>query len=200
MLLATGLFFLSGCVVEEHPRREVIVEPAPVVGEEVVVVAPPPLREEVIVERPSPGHVWIRGYWAWRGGHHVWVGGRWELPPHPGYVWVEPRWESRGNGYFFVAGNWRAGAVVAAPVAPGVDVRVNFIAQAPPPIRHEVVVERTRPSHDHVWIEGYWVWREGHHVWITGHWERPPHPHMVWIAPRWEHRHEGYVFIEGYWH
>lgn len=89
--------------------------------------------------------------------------------------------------------------VEPAPVAPAVGVHVNFIAQPPPPPRHEVIVERTRPSRDHVWIQGYWVWREGRHVWIGGHWERPPRPHAVWVEPRWEHRHEGYVFVDGYW-
>jgi hypothetical protein len=201
VLAVSGVIFLGGCVVEDHPRREVIVEPAPMTGDEIVVNAPPPPRDEVIVARPSPGHVWIRGYWAWRGGHHVWVGGRWELPPHPGYVWTEPRWEARGNGFVFIGGSWRVGDVaVHATVAPVLGAHLAYVAQPPPPVRREVIVEQTRPSRDHIWIGGYWVWREGRHFWVGGHWERPPHAHAVWVAPRWEHHPEGYVFIQGYWH
>jgi hypothetical protein len=80
------------------------------------------------------------------------------------------------------------------------DASVGVIVKlAPPPARREVIVERERPSREHVWINGYWVWREGRHVWVAGRWERPPHPHAVWVEPRWEHRREGYAFVEGYW-
>lgn len=115
----------AGCVVEEAPRRPrppvTVVEAAPpretvVVREvprpraEVVVikVAPPPPIREVVVERerPSPRHVWIEGYWAWRGGRHEWVKGHWELPPRANAVWVPPRWERRGEGYVFIEGVW----------------------------------------------------------------------------------------------
>ena len=79
-----------------------------------------------------------------------------------------------------------------------VDINVVLEAISPPP-RHEVIVERDRPSRDHVWIKGYWANRRGHHEWIDGHWERPPHGRTVWIEPRWEKHDRGYVFIEGYW-
>jgi hypothetical protein len=200
-LLAPGLAFLGGCVVEETPHRTVYVDPSPA-GEVVVVDAPPPPQDEVIVAQPSPEYVWVRGYWIWRGGRHAWIAGRWERPPHPGFVWVEPRWEHRPHGYVFIGGNWRAGAVAVhaqVAVASPVSVGVGFVAQPPPPPRREVVLERERPSRDHVWINGYWVWREGRHAWVAGHWERPPHPHAVWVEPRWEHRREGYVFIAGSW-
>jgi hypothetical protein len=201
VLLAPSLLFLGGCVVEQPAGRAVYVEPAPT-GEVVVDVAPPPLQEEVVFAQPSPAHVWVRGYWMWRGGRHVWLAGRWELPPRAGFVWVEPRWEHRERGYVFVAGSWRAGSAVVhetVAVQPSVSVHVNFVAQPPPPPRREVVVERERPSREHVWLNGYWAWREGRHVWLAGHWERPPRPHAVWVEPRWEHRREGYVFVEGFW-
>lgn len=85
--------------------------------------------------------------------------------------------------------------VLVAEVNLGVNVDV-----APPPPRDEVIVERDRPSRDHVWVKGYWAWRDGHHVWVAGHWERPPRAHATWIEPRWERRGHGYVFIDGYWH
>lgn len=192
-LACPALLFLGGCV--EGPvrvRREVYVQPAPPpVAEVVYVGAPPPPREEVIIAQPSPAHVWIKGYYVWRESRHVWIAGHWELPPRHGYVWVEPRWERRDRGYVFLAGGWHEG--------PAVHVSLSFVAQPPPPPRHEVIIERNRPSPEHIWIKGYYVWREGRHVWVAGHWERPPHRGAVWIEPRWEHRPEGFFFIEGVW-
>lgn len=77
-------------------------------GPEVVVAdAPPPPIVEVIGVRPSPNHVWIRGYWDWDGHRRFWHGGRWELPPHGHGNWIEPRWEHRGGSYVYVRGYWR---------------------------------------------------------------------------------------------
>jgi hypothetical protein len=120
---ALGLLstFVGGCVVAERPphRERVRVEtPPPVVVREappglraeiVIHEAPPPPRREVMVERdrPSPRHVWVAGYWEWRGGRHSWVAGHWELPPRERAVWVEPRWEHRGDSYVFIQGTWR---------------------------------------------------------------------------------------------
>src|SRR6476659_7884421 len=50
----------------------------------------------------------------------------------------------------------RETVVVREPVAPAPAVVV--IREAPPERRHEVVVERDRPSPRHVWIAGYWAW------------------------------------------
>lgn len=168
----------------------------------VIEMPPPPLREEIIVVQPSPAHVYIRGYWAWREGRHIWVAGHWDLPPRPGCVWVEPRWERRERGYVFVSGNWQSGGVRVQEniqVAPSINVTLNIVAKAPPPPRHEVIIERERPSPGHIWIKGYWVWRKGRHVWMAGHWEHPPHANAVWTEPSWERRDRGYVLIEGFW-
>jgi len=99
---------LTGCVVEpaRRPRREVVVAPPPPADVVIVHEAPPPLRVDVIPARPSPRHLWIRGYWRHEPHGYVWVPGRWVLPPRRGASWVEPRWEVRGGGYFFVEGHW----------------------------------------------------------------------------------------------
>ena len=76
-------------------------------GVELIVEAPPPPRHERHEHRPGPDFVWIDGYWAWHGGHHEWVAGRWDRPPHGRREWVAPRWEHRGNGYVFIDGSWR---------------------------------------------------------------------------------------------
>jgi len=84
---------------------------------------------------------------------------------------------------------------VAPAHAPVVEAVV--IASAPPPPRAEIIV--AQPSPAHVWIKGYWVWREGRHFWVSGRWELPPRAGMVWVEPRWERRDHGYVFIAGCW-
>ena len=48
IMLAT-LVSLSGCMVEARPVPYGVVE----------------------------GRVWVPGYWAWNGGHQVWVRGHW---------------------------------------------------------------------------------------------------------------------------
>jgi len=55
-----GLLSLGGCVVAPAPY-------APPYGETVVVA-------------PSPGYIWIDGYWGWTGQQRIWVPGRWEPP------------------------------------------------------------------------------------------------------------------------
>ncbi len=104
----SSLFF-SGCVVERHPRRHVVVyEPAPVVvGTEVIVQEPPPPpRREVIIARPGPAHVWVPGVWVWQG-RWVWEAGHWALPPKAGAVWVPHRYVLRGGVHVYVHGGWR---------------------------------------------------------------------------------------------
>jgi hypothetical protein len=69
-----------------------------------VDVAPPPLRVEE-VPPPRAGFVWAPGYWEWRGGQHVWIGGRW-VGERRGYHWVPDRWEQRGPHWHHYVGHW----------------------------------------------------------------------------------------------
>jgi len=90
----------------------------------------------------------------------------------------------------------------APPMAQAVfiaDIDLSIVLEAPPPPRHEVIIERNRPTRDHVWVNGYWMNRRGHHEWVAGRWEVPPRGRTVWNEPRWERRGRGYVFVEGYW-
>ena len=181
---------------ESGPQNTIIVQQAP----------PPPMRE-YIIERPSPRYVWIDGYWAWRGDRHVWVPGRWDLPPRERLVWVEPRWERRSNGYVFVEGSWRdadrsdySGGVSLGNSGPGPNRRMISVREPPPPPRREFIDERYRPSRSHVWASGYWRHEGRAYVWMPGHWDMPPRGYRDWDAPRWEPRDGNYIFIEGRWH
>ena len=204
-----GYVLKEGFWDDSPPPAQQVVRAAPAqpsAPQEIVVTAPPPPPQRaVIYERPSPTHIWVQGYWVWRGSRHVWVAGYWAMPPRHNVVWVPARWEMRGNRYVFVDGYWRDSVVMSAPPPPPQQVVVMsppaqqevVVVAAPPPPRVEVVY--ARPSRDHVWISGYWAWRGGRHVWIAGHYELPPRGHHTWIEPRWERRGGSYIFIEGTW-
>lgn len=72
-----------------------------------------------------------------------------------------------------------------------------IVTQAPPALQTEVVL--ARPSPDHMWVPGYWTWRDGRYEWMAGHWEVPPHSNSTWIAPHYEPENGGYRYYEGYW-
>ena len=86
------------------PQTVVVTQP---VQAQVIVAPPPPPPTEVVYARPSRFHVWVPGFWAWRGGRYVWIAGHWERPPHGRRGWAEPRWERRGGNYVFIEGHWR---------------------------------------------------------------------------------------------
>ncbi len=67
-------------------------------------VAPPAPQVEVVPE-PRVGYVWAPGYWEWRGGRHVWVGGHW-IGERRGYHWAPDRWEQAGPHWHRVPGHW----------------------------------------------------------------------------------------------
>lgn len=66
-----------------------------------------------------------------------------------------------------------------------------------PAMQQEVV--QVRPSSQHVWIAGYWTWRNERYEWMAGHWEMAPRSNSAWVAPRWERNGSSYTFYEGYW-
>lgn len=88
-----------------------------------------------------------------------------------------------------------------APTPMNAQVSLSIRVDAPPPPpRHEVIVESSRPGPDFVWVGGYWDGAPGHYVWTPGHWDRPPHGHGVWVGPRWEVDHDGhYHQVKGEW-
>src|SRR4051812_47500987 len=106
LLLVVGTFLATGC----YSHRRVVVRETATVGTpgEVVVVqtAPPAPRTEVIGVAPSPGHVWIQGYWAYRHGRYVWVPGHYELRPRTTATWVPGHWNHTYRGWVWTAGHW----------------------------------------------------------------------------------------------
>jgi hypothetical protein len=73
-----------------------------------VRIGPPAPIVEVRPGAPSPRHLWIPGYHRWDGRAHVWVPGRWELPPSHYRVWAPGHWvHHRHHGWYWVRGHWR---------------------------------------------------------------------------------------------
>jgi hypothetical protein len=99
MAITFAVVASTGCA--SHAQR------APRAGVTYVVVDPPPPRRDVIVVRPSSSHVWVDGYWAWRGREYVWTPGRWDLPPRGYRSWVPGRWQRERHGWFWIGGRWR---------------------------------------------------------------------------------------------
>jgi hypothetical protein len=151
-----------------------------------VGIAPPAARFEVRPRAPSPRHVWVNGYWGWRGGKHVWEAGRW-VEGRPGFLWVDAHWVNEGGQWIFNEGHW------VASTAPGGEAVVET---APPPPRVEFVpAERDWPA-GQVWVAGHWEWHGGHHEWIPGRYEgrREGHhfePHRWDRQPDGKWRHSG---------
>jgi len=74
----------------------------------VVMVAPPAPRVETIGEAPTPGLVWLSGYWGWVGDRYEWTAGHWEAA-HPGRHWVAHQWVRQGDGWRMKPGHWERG-------------------------------------------------------------------------------------------
>ena len=87
------------------------------------------------------------------------------------------------------------GTIAAVPTPVGASSIV--VMQAPPAAQQEIPT--ARPTRDHVWVSGYWTWRNSRYEWVAGHWEVPPTASSVWVPPRWQPEGNSWRFYEGYW-
>ncbi len=56
---------------------------------------------------PSPGFIWVPGYWAWDPDFgYYWVPGMWVLPPFPGALWTPGYWVWSDGVYIWYEGYW----------------------------------------------------------------------------------------------
>jgi WXXGXW repeat (2 copies) len=105
-----------------------------------------------------------------------------------------------GLGLLSIAG-FSSPPLVASPILADIILNIGMgIDSPPPPPRHEVIDELSRPRPYFVWVDGYWDGTPGQYVWVGGHWDLPPHPDDHWIAPKWEKDRNGkYYQIKGEW-
>ena len=98
-LFAAAVFTssMTGCMVYARPRVGVVYIPR----------GPPVERVEVIPAAPSGEHVWVKGYWGYRGAEFEWMPGRWERPIAGRRVWEAHHWVHDRNGWYLVEGHWR---------------------------------------------------------------------------------------------
>lgn len=67
----------------------------------------------------------------------------------------------------------------------------------PPPSRTEIVT--VVPSPQHVWVPGYWTWRDDDWVWQSGYRESRPRPDALWVPGQWVATADGWLWKDGYW-
>ena len=96
-----------------------------------------------------------------------------------------------------LSGTLLAGCVYHERTAVTPSGEVVVVKEAPPEPRHEVI--GVAPSPSHVWISGYWSYRNGRYVWVPGHYENRPHTASVWVAGHWDHTSRGWVWTPGHW-
>lgn len=87
-------------------------------------------------------------------------------------------------------------ALPAHPSGTEAQARVVVVRTAPPRARAER--RPARPSRDHVWVAGHWVYRNGRYVWRSGRWIRDRAGYRYRPA-RWVQRADGWVYVEGRW-
>ncbi len=164
------------------------VRPAPGPRAEVVyaVREPPPPRVEIIAAAPDDEHVWLSGHWAWRAERND-------------YEWQPGRWQRLEVD---IARGCRATGCKSRADGGDIEGRfepVVYVARQPPPPREREDVVVARPGPEHVWIKGYWDYRNGDFDWVAGHWARPEPGFHAWVEPRWQHEARGWFLVEGHW-
>ena len=74
---------------------------------------------------------------------------------------------------------------------------VLYVHRRPPRARLEVVVAAPGPGH--VWVSGWWVWRNNDYRWEPGRWMPIPNGRRQWDHGRWRHDRYGWFWSEGRW-
>jgi len=97
---------MTGCVCVVHSTHTE--KPSPV-----YVAGPPPEPkaddDAMRPRKPAPGHIWLKGYWAWNEADEdwEWEDGKWEEPPSEDSEWEEPKYEDHDGDWVFVPGHWK---------------------------------------------------------------------------------------------
>jgi hypothetical protein len=146
---------------------------------------------------PSPDAVWIEGYWQWTGKKWSWTAGEWTIPPgNPPYAWTPARWTSDERGWIFHEPFWRPTSGTPRDIRGAVPVAHATAPQAPPALLVEV--RGRAPSHDAVWLPGFWAWTGSRFAWVSGEWSAP-YPGHRWVEGSWKRGEKGFSWVPGRW-
>jgi len=100
MKMTTKALLVSLCIAGSTMLAPVVASAG--IGIDIDIAPPAPQVE--IVPGPRVGYVWAPGYWEWRGGSHVWVGGQWRAN---GAAIIDSRSvEQRGQHWHHNRGHW----------------------------------------------------------------------------------------------
>jgi hypothetical protein len=92
-----------------------------------------------------------------------------------------------------------AGLFLAGVLFVGAASAAEVIVRVGPPAPVRIGPVGVAPAPGYVWVNGYHEWVGARYVWHEGAWVLPPRPRAVWVEHRWVRRHDGYVFVRGYW-
>ena len=69
---------------------------------------PPEPIVEIIPAAPSPSHVWVSGYYGYRGNRYVWSPGFYSVPPRGRTIWYKGSYFQNRKGYHvYKRGYWK---------------------------------------------------------------------------------------------
>ena len=160
----------------------------PVAGITVPKAPPAAIEELPPDQRPEGDNVtWIPGYWAWddENAEFLWVSGIWRNLP-PGRQWMPGYWSESAGEFQWVSGYWADAAVE----------EVEYLPEPPPSI--EAGPNIKRPSVDHSWMPGAFVWYQSRYFWRPGYWE-VCQPDWVWVPSYYVRTPRGYIYVDGYY-
>jgi len=72
------------------------------------------------------------------------------------------------NPTVVVANNGYGTPAYVTTSSPAPAVSTTIVTQAPPAMQQEVVL--AQPTSQHVWLAGFWTWRNDRYEWMAGHW------------------------------
>jgi WXXGXW repeat (2 copies) len=181
-----GIEVLARGAIHEAYAEPVTFDPTP--GITIAKQPPEPIEEIPAENKPAGDHVaWMPGYWVWDVGEDdfIWVSGFWRALP-PGREWVPGYWMADPAGWRWVSGYW----------AKSDEEELEYLPA--PPTTLEAGPSTAAPSADHLWMPGYWLWREARYAWSPGYWY-VSQPNWIWVPAHYVWTPRGCIFVRGYW-
>ena len=143
--------------------------------------APPAEKAENAA--PKKGFVWVNGHWEWKNNQWEWTAGHYERARR-GKRWRPHKWESRDGGWVRVHGGWDAAEDI--PDSP------------PPPPEKDNQANRDNWKEGHLWVSGYWDWKNYKWKWVKGRWEKLQ-PNKKLVPGRWEDKNGRWTWVGDQW-